>query len=112
MFNSQIDQILGSTPLFRVVMDAEFRLLNIATHEPQLSQNLSKLDTVPKFFISGRDMAPLAVITEDFYNRVGQPKRLLVMEHTQMAFVTGTEKKEYENQILMFFSENLTLRAD
>ncbi len=112
MFNSQIDQILGSTTLFRVVMDAEFRLLNIATQEPQLSQNLSKLDSVHKFFISGRDVAPLAAITEDFYNRVGQPKRLLVMDHTQIAFVTGTEKKEYENQILTFFSEQLTLHAD
>jgi hypothetical protein len=112
LFNSQISQILGSTPLFRVVMDAEFRLLNIRTKEPQLSENLSKLNSIPKLFISGRDVPPLAAIMEGFYDRAGQPKRLLVMGHTQVAFVTGTEKKEYESQILGFFSEQLTLHTN
>lgn len=112
MFNAQIDQLLGSTPLFRVVMDAEFRLLNLTTKAPQLGENFSKLDPTPKLFISGRDVPALAAITEGFYNRAAQPKRLLVMDHTQAAFVTGTEKKEYENQILGFCLQSLPLRAD
>ena len=112
MFNTQINQILGSTSLFRVVMDAEFRIVNVATKEPQLSENLSKLDSTPKLFISGRDVPQLATITEAFYERTGQPKRLLVMEHTQAAFITGTEKKVYENQVLTFFTENLTLHSE
>lgn len=112
MFNTLIDQVLGSTPLFRVVMGWEFRLLNLTTRTPPVGRDFSKLDPVPKLFISGRDVPPLAAITEDFYNRAGQPKRLLVMDHTQPAFVTGTEKKEYENQILTFYLQNLHLRAD
>jgi pimeloyl-ACP methyl ester carboxylesterase len=112
MFNAQIDQLIGTTPLFRVVMDWEFRLLNFRTDAPQLSSSLPKLNSIPKFFISGRDMPALAKSTEAFYNGVGQPKRLLVMDHTQTAFMSGTEKKEYENQILTFYLQNLRLRTD
>jgi pimeloyl-ACP methyl ester carboxylesterase len=112
MFNSQVDQVLGSTPLFRVVMDVEFRLLNSSSKTPQVGQNLSKVDPIPKFFISGRDTPPLAAITEKTYDQVAQPKRLLVMDHTQFGTMSSTEKKEYENQILAFFQQNLSLRAD
>jgi pimeloyl-ACP methyl ester carboxylesterase len=112
MFNAQVDQVLGSTPLFRVVMDAEFRLMSSASKDPQVGQNLSKVDSIPKFFISGRDTPPLAKITVDAYERVSQPKRMLVMDHTRFGSMSGTEKKEYENQILAFFQQNLSLRAD
>jgi pimeloyl-ACP methyl ester carboxylesterase len=112
MFNSEIDQTLGSTTIFRVVMDAEFRLLNSGSKVPPLSDNFSKLDAIFKDFISGRDTPPLAVITEGFYNRAGQPKQLLVMDHTQFALMNGTEKKEYEDQIGTFFQQHLPLRVD
>lgn len=112
MFNSQVDQVLGSTPLFRVVMDAEFRLVNAASKAPDVGASFSKLDPIPKFFISGRDVASLAAITEQFYDRATQPKRLLVMDHTQFGSMSSTEKKEYENQILAFFQHNLSLRVD
>lgn len=112
LFNAQIDQLLGTTPLFRVIMDAEFRLLNFRTQAPELPENLPKLNAVPKFFISGRDAPALAKMTEQFYNHASQPKRLLVIDHTQSAFMSGTEKKEYENQILTFYLKNLPLRAD
>jgi uncharacterized protein len=112
MFNSQVDQVLGSTPLFRVVMDAEFRLVNAASKPPDVRAEFSRLNPIPKFFISGRDVASLAKITEDFYDRAAQPKRLLVMDHTQYTSMSSTEKKEYENQILVFFQQNLSLRVD
>jgi esterase/lipase len=112
MFNTEISQALGSTTLFRVVMDAEFRVLNVGSKTPPLSDKLSKIDSIPKYFISGRDVPFLATATEGFYDRVAQPKQLLVMDHTQFALMNGTEKKEYENQILTFFLQNLHLRAD
>jgi pimeloyl-ACP methyl ester carboxylesterase len=112
MFNAQIDQVLGSTSFFRVIMDAEFRLLNMGSKTPQLGENFSKLDPTHKFFISGRDVPALAAVTEGFYDRAAQPKRLIVMDHTQLGSMSGTEKKEYENQILAFFLQNLPLRAD
>ncbi len=112
MFNTEINQGLGSTTLFRVVMDAEFRVLNVGSKTPPLSDNFSKIDSIPKYFISGRDVLSLATATEGFYDRAAQPKQLLVMDHTQFALMNGTEKKEYENQILTFFLQNLRLRAD
>jgi pimeloyl-ACP methyl ester carboxylesterase len=112
MFNAQVDQTLGSTPVFRVVMDAEFRLLGSASKTPQVGENLSKVDSIPKFFISGRDAPSLAALTNSIYDRVAQPKRMLVMDHTEFGTMSSTEKKEYENQILAFFQQNLSLRAD
>lgn len=112
MFNAQVDQVLGSTPVFRVVMDAEFRLLSSASKNPQVGANLSKVDSIPKFFISGLDTPSLAAITGHTYDRVAQPKRMLLMDHTQFGTMSSTEKKEYENQILAFFQQNLSLRPD
>lgn len=112
MFNAQIDQMLGSTPLFRVLMDAEFRLLNFRSDAPAIGDHLSKLGGMPKFFVSGQDVPILAATTAKFYNLAPQPKRLLVMEHSQAALENGSERKELENQILSFFRENLPIRVD
>jgi pimeloyl-ACP methyl ester carboxylesterase len=112
MFNSEIHQTIGTTAIFRVVMDAEFRLVNIGSKSTALSADFSKLDPVPKYFISGRDVPSLATSTEAFYDRASQPKRLLVIDHTQFALMNGTEKREYEDQIRAFFQQHLPLRAD
>lgn len=112
MFNSKIEELLGSTRLFRVVMDAEFRLLGAGSGVPPLSANLSKVDSIPKYFIAGRDVPQLATATEGFYDRAAQPKQMLLMNHTLFALMNGTEKKEYENQILSFFLQYLPLRAE
>jgi hypothetical protein len=37
---------------------------------------------------------------------------LLILEHAQPALASGAEKKEFENQVLSFFLESLSLRAD
>jgi pimeloyl-ACP methyl ester carboxylesterase len=112
MFNAQIDQSLGSTPVFRVIADAEFRLLNLRSDPPAVGENISKLDGMAKFFVSGRDVPSLASTTEKFYGLAPQPKRLLVMDRPQAALETGAERKELENQLLIFFQQNLPLRAD
>ena len=112
MFNSEIHQTIGTTAIFRVVMDAEFRLVNIGSKSTALSADFSKLDPVPKYFISGRDVPSLATSTEAFYDRASQPKRLLVIDHTQYALMNGTEKREYEDQIRAFFQQHLPLRDD
>jgi pimeloyl-ACP methyl ester carboxylesterase len=112
MFNTEIDQVLGATTTFRVVMDWEFRLLNFGSKPTPTSEILPKLASVPKYFISGRDTPLLASATEAFYEHAAQPKQLLLMDHTQPGLMNGTEKKEYENQILFFFLQNLPLRAD
>lgn len=113
MFEAQLDQLLGgSSPFFQIIAGTEFRLFNLRTKEPRVRQDLQKLENMPKLFISGRDTPSLAAITEDLYNHAPQPKRLLVMEHSQPALASGAEKKEYENQVLTFFLQNLPLRAD
>ena len=113
MFNAQIDQILGgSSPLFRFFSKAEFHLLNITTKPYPVRANLSKIEGVPKLFISGRDSPSLASITEGIYGLAPEPKRLLVLEHSQSGLASSAEKKEYENQVVNFFLQNLPLRAD
>lgn len=112
MFDSQIEQLFGSTPTFRMVMNAEFHLFLLESKAADVPGNLSKLKDVPKFFLSGRDIPSLAALTEKLYNLAPPPKRLLVMDRSLLAFSSGNEKKEYETQVLTFFLQNLPLHAD
>jgi hypothetical protein len=113
MFNSQVEHLLGgSTGIFHVVTEAEFHIATIGGGSYDMPGDLPKLAGIPKLFIVGRDNPPLAAMTEDLYNQAPQPKRLLVMEHSESGFAIEAEKKEYEDQILTFFLENLSLRAD
>lgn len=113
MFDAQVDRLLGgSSPLFRHLARAEFSLLTLGTRTPRVRENLEKLEGIPKLFISGRDTPSLAAATEELYSQAPQPKRLLVLEHSQTTLASGAEKKEYESQVLNFFLQNLPLRAD
>lgn len=113
MFEAQMDRILGgSSPLFRLLAETEFHLLAPAPKPPRLRENLQKLDQTFKLFISGRDTPLLAAATEELYNLASQPKRLLVLERSQAGLASEAERKEYETQILEFFQQHLSLRAD
>lgn len=113
MFQAQFDSLLGgSSPFFRFVATAEFKLFNLGSKEPPLRANLSKSEGIPKLFVSGRDSPVLAKSTEELYNAAPKPKRLLVLEHEVAGLSSGAEKQEYESQVLSFFLENLPLRAD
>ena len=113
MFDSQIDRLLGgSSGLFLTLTEAEFRLASRRGNPDALSANLPKLANIPKLFISGRDNAPLAAMTEAIYKQAPEPKQLLVLEHSASTIAIEAEKKEYENQVLNFYLRNLSLRAD
>jgi esterase/lipase len=113
MFDTQVDRMLGgSSGLFRVLTEAEFHLTTLGKDSFPMLANLPKLAGVHKLFISGRDDPPLAAMTEEIYNQAPQPKRLLVLEHSQAGLASEGEKKEYEDQVLNFFLQNLSLRAD
>ena len=113
IFDAQLDGLLGgSSPLFRALAEAEFHLFSYGPKPPRLHESLPKLERRPKLFISGRDQALLAAATEDLYNLASQPKRLLVLERSEAGLAAESEKKEYENQVLSFFLQNLPLRAD
>ena len=113
MFNSQIEHLLGgSTGLFHVLTEAEFRVASVGGESYAMPANLSKLANTPKLFFSGWDNPPLAAMTEKLYEQAPQPKQLRVMEHTGSGMASEAEKKEYENQILNFFLQKLSLRAN
>jgi esterase/lipase len=113
MFNSQIEHLLGgSTGIFHILTDAEFHLACIGGASDSMQADLPKLANVPKLFISGRDNPSLAAMTEEIYNQSPQPKQMLVMEHSASGLAIEAEKKEFEDQALNFFLQNLSLRAD
>jgi pimeloyl-ACP methyl ester carboxylesterase len=113
MFDSEINRLLGgSSFIFRLVAEAGYRLLALGTKPPAVREELPKVGDMPKLFISGQDTPTLAAVTRDLYNDAPQPKRLLQLDHSQTALTSGSEKKEYENQVLSFFLQNLPLRAD
>ena len=114
MFDTQIDRLLGgSSGLFRALTEAEFHLATRGTgSSSSMLADLPKLAGVRKLFISGRDDPPLAKMTEGIYRQAPPPKQLLVLEHSQAGLASQGEKKEYEDQVLNFFLQNLSLRAD
>jgi esterase/lipase len=113
MFDLQIEHLLGgSTAIFHFITDAEFHLATTGGTSYSMPVNLTKLANVPKLFISGRDNPALATMTEALYNQAPKPKQLLVLEHSESGMATEAEKKEFENQILNFFLQHLSLRAD
>jgi pimeloyl-ACP methyl ester carboxylesterase len=113
MFDAQVERLLeGSSGLFHVLTEAEFHLASRGSENYAMPANLPKLAGLPKLFVSGRDNPSLAAMTEALYDQAPQPKQLLVMEHSESGMATEAEKTEYENQILNFFLQNLSLRAD
>jgi esterase/lipase len=113
MFDSALSQLLGGpSPSFQRLAEIEFDVVTHGSKIHEVRANLSKLQDMPKLFIEGRDTPVLASTTEELYGLAPQPKRLLIQEHSQPAQASGAEKKEYENQVLSFFLQNLPLRAD
>ncbi len=113
MFDSEVNRRLGgSSPLFRLLAEADYRLLALGTNPLEVREALPKLGDMPKLFISGEDSPSLAAITGYLYNAAPEPKRLLRMQHSHTTLTSGAEKKEYENQVLTFFLQNLPLRAN
>jgi esterase/lipase len=113
MFDLQIEHLLGgSTAIFHFITETEFHLAAAAGESYSMPVNLTKLANVPKLFISGRDNPALATMTEALYDRAPQPKQLLVLEHSGSSIATEAEKKEFENQIVNFFLQHLSLRAN
>jgi len=113
MFDSRIERLLGgSSGIFHALTDAEFRIASRGNDVPAMEANLPKLADVPKLFISGRDDASLAAMTELLYEQSPPPKQLLVMDHSEPGLAVESEKKEYQDQTLNFFLKNLSLRAD
>jgi len=113
MFDSQIEHLLGgSSGIFHVLTDAEFRVASIGGGSYSVQADLPKLANVPKLFVSGHDNPQLAAMTEELYNQAPQPKQLLVMEHSASGLAVQAEKREFENQTVNFFLKNLSLRAN
>ncbi|MGO8788018.1 MAG: alpha/beta hydrolase [Terriglobia bacterium] len=113
MFDAQIDRLLGgSSGMFLTLTEAEFRLASRGGNPHALMASLPRLANIPKLFISGRDNPPLAAMTEAIYKQAPEPKQLLVLEHSASTIAIEAEKKEYENQVLSFYLQNLSLRAD
>lgn len=113
MFDAEVDRRLGGSSLaFRLIAEADYHLVSFGTKPPDAREELPRLGDMPKLFISGADNPILAAITKELYNEAPQPKRLMQLDHSQTSLTSGFEKKEYENQVLAFFLQNLPLRAD
>jgi pimeloyl-ACP methyl ester carboxylesterase len=113
MLESQVDQLLGgSSTLFRMLPIEGYRLATIGKKAPPVRDRLPRLAGIPKLFISGKDSPLLARSTENLYAEAPPPKRLLVLDHSYATLASGSVRKEYEDQVLSFFLQNLPLRAD
>lgn len=113
MFQYQVNRTLGgSSALFRFLCTQEFHLFNFWATSTPISGNLEKLGRTSKLFFAGEDAPDLAGSTRLIYGDAPQPKKLVVLEHSLSTMTSGTERSEYETQVMTFFLQNLPLRAD
>lgn len=113
MLEAEVDLLLGgSSKWFRMLPDAGFQLATWGKKKPQIRANLPKLEGMPQLYIQGRDSPLLAAAAEAIYDSAPQSKRMLVFENSYTSLASGAVKKEYEDQVLNFFLQNLPLRAD
>ncbi len=113
LFSVQVDRLLGGAgPLFQLLSQAEFRLFTLGTAFPDIRSGLSRLAGKPKLFLAADDNPTLGGATRKLYQDAPQPKRLLVLPHTQATLVSGPDRKEYEDQVLNFFLQDLPLRTN
>jgi pimeloyl-ACP methyl ester carboxylesterase len=113
LFDVQVDRSLGGAGwLFRVISHAEFHLLTIGSDFPDVQSRLSGLARKPKLFLASDDAPTLEQATRRLYEIAPQPKRLVVLPHTQADVMSGSERKEFEDQVLNFFLQNLPLRSE
>lgn len=113
MYQTEIDRRLGRSSWgFYRLAEMEFRLFTLGSKPYPVGANLSKLGGMPKLFMKGRDLPSLADATEKLFQNAPPPKQLLVLEHSQSTLASTAERKEYENQVLAFFLQQLPLRAD
>ena len=114
MFDSQIERLLGgsSGAVPRSHRRGVSLRLDGRGHLLRYLRIFPSSRTSPSSLFPGRDNPPLAAMTEALYEQAPQPKQLLVMEHSESGLAIEAEKKEYEDQILNFFLQKLSLRAD
>lgn len=113
LFDVRLDGLVGGAGwLFRLISDGEFHSLNIGAAGPGIQSGLSRLAGKPKLFLASDDAPLLQRATRRLYDEAPQPKRLVVLPHSQADAPSAPERKEYEDQILNFFLQNLPLRSE
>ncbi|HEX5411093.1 MAG TPA: hypothetical protein VFZ27_04460 [Terriglobia bacterium] len=113
LFDVRLEGLLGGVGgLFRLISNGEFHLLNIGDTGPGLRSGLSRLTGKPKLFLASDDAPLLENSTRSLYNGAPEPKRLVILPHSQADALSGPERKEYEDQVLNFFLQNLPLRSE
>ncbi|TAM80093.1 MAG: hypothetical protein EPN47_16510 [Acidobacteria bacterium] len=113
LFDVHLDGLLGGAGwIFRLITHAEFHLLTLGAPVPDIQSGLSRLAGKPKLFLASDDSPLLERTTRQLYQGTPQPKRLVILPHSQADAVSSPERKEYEDQVLNFFLQNLPLRSE
>jgi pimeloyl-ACP methyl ester carboxylesterase len=89
-----------------------FYLLNrgeLHSHR-SLMDSLWALRGRPKLFITNEQDIDLEMQTLNLFNHSPFPKELRRMKHSGTTLLYGTERKDYEIQVWLFFKENLPIR--
>ncbi len=99
---------LGSVPLVNFFTRTGYKLMNWSLRNaPPLSEVVPRMNQTPKLFIQGRGHEPLAQATFQLFLRAPEPRQQAVLQHTTYSSLPDEEKREYENQLLNFFLQNL-----
>jgi pimeloyl-ACP methyl ester carboxylesterase len=98
---------LGVIPWVSKATDFGFRMANYQfRNEPSVTARLSQLKTMPKLFVVSNDQQDLALQMLDVFVAAPQPKQM-VRDQLSYADMSDDDRKNYENQIVSFFLQNI-----
>jgi pimeloyl-ACP methyl ester carboxylesterase len=98
---------LGVIPLVDRATDLAFRLVNYPFRkEPTVMVRLSRLNTMPKLFITSDESPELSAATVNAYALAPPPKQM-VRDRVSYSDMADDDRKNYESQIVNFFLQSL-----
>jgi len=101
----QIDRTgLGALPMVARWSYFGFRWLNYSYRKtPPLSEQMSRLQDVPKLFIQVLDEPRLAEVTQEMFVHAPEPREQAILPHGDYGNMLDDDKHAYETRIVNFF---------
>jgi pimeloyl-ACP methyl ester carboxylesterase len=95
-------------PLLGPITTLEFHVFSLFQQgRPGPPQALPRLAGIPKLFIAGEDTPRLAQFTRELYQQASDPKELTPLPRSNLATMTESERRTYEDLVVRFFLTHL-----
>jgi len=97
-------------PLLGPITTLEFHIFALFQEgRPGPPEALARLGGIPKLFIAGEDSPQLGQLTRELYEQAPEPKELATLARSNLASMTESDRRTYEDRVVRFFLQHLPL---